>query len=792
MRKMFGISLCNLRGSILYSWIISYFIVFIIPVFASTFAFFNAKRIVEEQTKEINLSVLQLIRQEIDRNISKIDDIQLEIMLSKEFERIILTNQDEPLSPMAVYKIMEKLQSYLFYNNFIEDVFLYFQEKGIVITTSLKCRHDQYYDLNHKGGTTDYDYWFSIINDKVILKPQVYVFDKYDESIKVSENRKQIVYLRSVPQIGYNLYKAKIGVIINKRELANIINKVIIGNDTQVFIVDENNADIYSINNSNEDLYVSFQDMHKEGQIYELYANKKQKIAYFLESQVNSWKYVIVLPKINYLSKLNLFRFIFMVCVATSVVMGIILIFCLIRQNYKPIKELIFSITGQQYKNIEGNEILMIKNNISKIKEENTVISQRMKQQYNKLLKQSLTYRLVQGLAPTEAIEASKILELDNKEIVVVGIQLEDIQTNLEISNPDIEETKKLLDSVQLSFEHFAPGISNSSIIVGNTVYSVLGINSSQVDRNQLRHILTSVKNKVSASMQTNIVMSVSNIANSLSSIVQCFQQARDVFQYKVILGSKNIIFYDELKSSLQYSYYFPLEMEQKIINVIHVGDYTKSKSIINEVFKRNIDKTEIDTAILKCLTIDLICMMLKVFNGYEPVFRQKLIASLDIMQIIQDDCMLNNFSEPKKVYEKVYEHIDCVLRKICEMICEKRQTENENIKEKILNFIEHNYQNPNLSVEMIAEQFGYSRSYLYSILKREEEEGLLFYINKIRTEKAKQLLDDSRLPIKSVAEQVGFINVNSFVRVFKKYTGISPGKYRRINNMVISRSVLN
>jgi two-component system response regulator YesN len=306
MRKMFGISLCNLRGSILYSWIISYFIVSIIPVFASTFAFFNAKRIVEEQTKEINLSVLQLIRQEIDRNISKIDDIQLEIMLSKEFERIILTNQDEPLSPMAVYKIMEKLQSYLFYNNFIEDVFLYFQEKGIVITTSLKCRHDQYYDLNHKGGTTDYDYWFSIINDKVILKPQVYVFDKYDESIKVSENRKQIVYLRSVPQIGYNLYKAKIGVIINKRELANIINKVIIGNDTQVFIVDENNADIYSINNSNEDLYVSFQDMHKEGQIYELYANKKEKIAYFLESQVNSWKYVIVLPKINFFPVLSL------------------------------------------------------------------------------------------------------------------------------------------------------------------------------------------------------------------------------------------------------------------------------------------------------------------------------------------------------------------------------------------------------------------------------------------------------------------------------------------------------
>jgi len=785
MRKSFGISLGNLRGSILYSWIISYFAVFIIPIFASTFAFLNAKSIVEEQTKDINLSVLELIRQEIDRNISKVDDIQLEIMFSNEFEKIISIRQDEPISPMAVYKIMEKMQSYLFYNNFVEDVFIYFQEKDIVITSTVKCRHDLFYDLNYKGGTTEYDDWLSIINDRVILKPQVYIFEKYDKV----RSEKEIFYFRSAPQIGYNLYKAKIGIKINKRELTNIINKAIIGNDTQVFIIDENNNEIFSINYSDENLQVPFQEMLIEGQIYELNTKNNEKIAFFLESKVNPWKYVIVLPKNNYLSKLNLFKFIFLIFVAASIVTGIILIFCLIRQNYKPIKELIFSIGDQLYENIEGNEILMIKNKITKIKEENNVISQRMKQQYNKLLKQSLTYRLLQGLAPIEAIEAGKILELENKNIIVIGIQLEDVQANLEISNPSIEETKKLLESVELSFEQIAPhGISNNSVIVGNAVYTVLGLIPLQVDREQLRNILTSVKNKVAQDMETNIVMSVSNVVNNLSSVVQCFKQARDVFQYKVILGSKDIIFYDELKNTLQYSYYFPLEMEQKIINAIHVGDYVKSKAIIDEVFKRNMEKTETDAAILKCLTIDLICMMLKVFNGYEPDFRQKLIAFLDIMQIIQDNCMSNNFSEPKKVYE----YVDNILMKICEMIYEKRQTEGQNVKGQILNFIEHNYQNPNLSVEMIAEQFGYSRSYLYALLKREEEEGLLFYINKVRTEKAKLLLNNSNLPIKSIAEQVGFINVNSFVRVFKKYTGISPGKYRRLNNMIMSKSFLN
>jgi YesN/AraC family two-component response regulator len=46
---------------------------------------------------------------------------------------------------------------------------------------------------------------------------------------------------------------------------------------------------------------------------------------------------------------------------------------------------------------------------------------------------------------------------------------------------------------------------------------------------------------------------------------------------------------------------------------------------------------------------------------------------------------------------------------------------------------------------------------------------------------KAKQLMLETKLSINEISEKVGIINVNSFIRIFKKYEGVTPGKYREL-----------
>lgn len=52
-------------------------------------------------------------------------------------------------------------------------------------------------------------------------------------------------------------------------------------------------------------------------------------------------------------------------------------------------------------------------------------------------------------------------------------------------------------------------------------------------------------------------------------------------------------------------------------------------------------------------------------------------------------------------------------------------------------------------------------------------------YLNKIRLDRAKALLKSTHLPIREIAEQVGFPDSFYFTRLFSKATGLSPRDYR-------------
>ena len=54
--------------------------------------------------------------------------------------------------------------------------------------------------------------------------------------------------------------------------------------------------------------------------------------------------------------------------------------------------------------------------------------------------------------------------------------------------------------------------------------------------------------------------------------------------------------------------------------------------------------------------------------------------------------------------------------------------------------------------------------------------------VNNLRVEKAKDLLDTSNLTIDKIYELVGFSNKQTFFRVFKSITGITPGDFKKQN----------
>lgn len=91
--------------------------------------------------------------------------------------------------------------------------------------------------------------------------------------------------------------------------------------------------------------------------------------------------------------------------------------------------------------------------------------------------------------------------------------------------------------------------------------------------------------------------------------------------------------------------------------------------------------------------------------------------------------------------------------------------------------YIEANYSGK-LSLEEIAAQVYVNPSYL-SRLFAEEGLGVQKYIQQIRIERAKELLQDPRYKVYEVGDMVGYPNFHHFLKIFRKYENLTPSQYR-------------
>ena len=83
------------------------------------------------------------------------------------------------------------------------------------------------------------------------------------------------------------------------------------------------------------------------------------------------------------------------------------------------------------------------------------------------------------------------------------------------------------------------------------------------------------------------------------------------------------------------------------------------------------------------------------------------------------------------------------------------------------------------VSLEEISKAVGLSAPYFSTVFKEEMGENFSSYINRLRIEKAAALLIETGHPIKTVAKFCGFEDQSWFSKIFKHFTGITPGKYR-------------
>ncbi|MBF9017578.1 MULTISPECIES: response regulator [unclassified Oceanispirochaeta] len=98
---------------------------------------------------------------------------------------------------------------------------------------------------------------------------------------------------------------------------------------------------------------------------------------------------------------------------------------------------------------------------------------------------------------------------------------------------------------------------------------------------------------------------------------------------------------------------------------------------------------------------------------------------------------------------------------------------------QQVLSFIEENYKDMNLSIELIADFIGINPTYLSSKYKKETGRKLVDEINLCRLNAAEAILKKECCTLQELADRVGYNDPYYMSRCFKKYLGYSPSQIK-------------
>ena len=97
---------------------------------------------------------------------------------------------------------------------------------------------------------------------------------------------------------------------------------------------------------------------------------------------------------------------------------------------------------------------------------------------------------------------------------------------------------------------------------------------------------------------------------------------------------------------------------------------------------------------------------------------------------------------------------------------------------QRIRQYFQKNYARPELSLQLVADELNLSRRALSKYLS--DHTGMMFkaYLNEIRIEAAKEMLQKTNMRVQEIAYAAGYVSVEHFTRTFAEKTGCSPSRY--------------
>ena len=240
----------------------------------------------------------------------------------------------------------------------------------------------------------------------------------------------------------------------------------------------------------------------------------------------------------------------------------------------------------------------------------------------------------------------------------------------------------------------------------------------------------------------------------------------RDVFSLNAesIFKPEQIIVNRSIDKGTNFVY--SVEAEQRLLHLVKTRQISEATNLIEGILRTNYIEKRLATHALEDLKQSLI-------NTLKRITQTNAIGFSDFYnnnKVLFEQLISTDAKELYRIFMLIFQEVFTLV--------EKSPEETQDVMERLLEYIDNNFKE-DLSLSNLAEAFKLTEPYLSRLIK--EGTGITFksYLNQLKVNYAKELLCAGKMKVNEVADEVGVKNVNTFIRMFKQYEGITPGKYQ-------------
>ena len=450
------------------------------------------------------------------------------------------------------------------------------------------------------------------------------------------------------------------------------------------------------------------------------------------------------------------------------IVLGVCLILVAMKNSYAPIRTLADWLRSNQLTTSENkDELSIFKQVFDDVIEENASLSQKVSESRQVLIDHFLT-ALIRGNFSTEEtfLNACKNLGIDfnKKYFSVCSILLEKTPKEKE----SIADFDRILETIRQNLPDFLR-VQVKDLLFAEKLLLVFCSDTS--DSEAYYQAVNDIKTRLF--LQNNLLstIGVGSFYDSFEHVGKSYLESVNALDYRMIHG-KNCLITPDMYNINQPELSYPTGELESLHTALNARNADNALAVIQRLY--HYSKSQHCTLhAAKYICYDTFSILKKMPAFVKIGYVNTLSQNLNITHLTDFETIDDFFTALMDIVQKIMVPEDN----------EENETKNS-IGPELVNYISTHCFSYDFQITGMAEHFHISPQYMRRLFKKHTGISLSDYIMDLKLEKAKQLLRDTDMTLQNIVVEIGNTDVSGYIRLFKQKTGMTPGQYRKANQI--------